>query len=135
MLAYYFQSNLIRLLVIIVALVFSVPYVGLQLRASGFLFNVLTDNLVGVEFGMWILSSVVVTYVATGGLRTVAYVNVLLAVLTGIGIVIIGTIAIYFVGGVDRLLEGIAVLSQEDSLRTPGVQSLYRDSGNYPVCE
>ena len=44
MLSDYFRSDSIRILVVIVALVFSVPYLGVQLRASGFLFNVLTTG-------------------------------------------------------------------------------------------
>ena len=38
---------------------FSIPYLGLQLRASGFLFHVLTDEALGIEVGMWLLSAVV----------------------------------------------------------------------------
>ena len=45
----YFKSDTIRLLIVLVALVFSVPYLGIQLRASGFLFNVLTDGMLGVN--------------------------------------------------------------------------------------
>ena len=44
----YFKSDTIRLLIVLVALVFSVPYLGIQLRASGFLFNVLTDGMLGL---------------------------------------------------------------------------------------
>lgn len=43
MMAYYFRSDTIRILVVLVALVFSIPYLGVQPRASGFLFNVLTE--------------------------------------------------------------------------------------------
>ena len=43
MLAAYFKSDAARMLTVLVALVFSVPYLGIQLRASGFLFQVLTD--------------------------------------------------------------------------------------------
>lgn len=125
MLAYYFKSDLFRLLVILVALVFSIPYVGLQLRASGFLFNVLTDGLLGEEFGMWVLSTMVVIYVASGGLRAVAQVDVLQGILLAAGIVIIGLITLYFVGGWERLLAGVTVLSQEDTLRTPDGYSHY----------
>ncbi|MDZ7804629.1 hypothetical protein [Thiohalophilus sp.] len=57
MFANYFKTDSIRLLVVLVALIFSVPYLGLQLRASGFLFNVLTDGMLGVEVGMWLLSA------------------------------------------------------------------------------
>ena len=125
MLSYYFRSDAIRLLVVLVALVFSIPYLGVQLRASGFLFNILTDGLLGVEAGMWLLSIVVVIYVASGGLRAVAYVDTMQAVLLAIGIVIIGLIALDAVGGWERLNEGIATLAQFDSKRTPDGYSHY----------
>jgi len=56
----YFRSDTMRLLTVLVALIFSIPYLGLQLRASGFLFNVLTDGLFHLNVGMWLLSLVVI---------------------------------------------------------------------------
>ena len=114
MMAYYFKSDAIRVLVVLVALIFSVPYLGIQLRASGFLFNVLTDGMLGVEVGMWLLSLVVIIYVASGGMRAVAYVDSVQAVLLAGGIVTIGFIALFHIGGFDRLIEGIAALSAID---------------------
>lgn len=125
MLSTYFKSDAIRLLVVLVALVFSVPYLGVQLRASGFLFNVLTDGMLGVEVGMWLLSAVVIIYVASGGLRAVAYVDTMQAILLAVGIAILGLIAIYYVGGFTNLNEGIAALSQFDPKRTPDGYSHY----------
>ncbi len=125
MLATYFKSDSIRLLVVLVALIFSIPYLGLQLRASGFLFNVLTDGLLDVETGMWLLSAVVIIYVASGGLRAVAYVDTMQAILLALGIVAIGIIAVNFVGGWDKLNEGIAALAQFDTKRTPDDYSHY----------
>ncbi|MDQ2696075.1 MAG: sodium:solute symporter family protein, partial [Pseudomonadota bacterium] len=125
MLGYYFGSNAIRLLVVVVTLVFSVFYLGVQLRAAGFLFNVVTDNVIGVEFGMWMLSLVVMGYVATGGLRTAAYIDVMQAVLLSAGIVLIGGITLYFVGGWERFTDAIAALGQTDLTRTPDGHSHY----------
>ena len=125
MLSDYFKSDAVRLLVVLVALVFSVPYLGVQLRASGFLFNVLTDGMLGVEVGMWLLSAVVIIYVASGGLRAVAYVDTMQAILLAFGIVAIGIIAISYVGGWDRLNEGIAALAQMDENQTPDGYSHY----------
>ena len=121
----YFKSDAIRLLVVLVALIFSIPYLGLQLRASGFLFNVLTDGWLGVEVGMWVLSLVVFIYVASGGLRAVAYVDTMQAILLALGIIAIGIIAVYYVGGWERLNEGIAALAQFDTKRTPNGYSHY----------
>ena len=125
MLSTYFKSDTIRILVVLVALIFSIPYLGLQLRASGFLFNVLTDNLLDVEVGMWLLSAVVIIYVASGGLRAVAYVDTLQAVLLALGIIAIGFIALNYVGGWSKLNEGIAALAQFDTKRTPDGYSHY----------
>lgn len=121
----YFRSDLVRVLVVIVALIFSVPYLGIQLRASGFLFHVLTDEALGINAGMILLSAVVILYVASGGLRAVAYVDTLQAVLLALGIVIIGIVALNAVGGFDKLNENIFLLAQQDTVRTPAGYSHY----------
>ncbi len=125
MLSTYFKSDLIRVLVVLVALVFSVPYLGLQLRASGFLFNVLTDHALSVEAGMWMLSAVVFIYVASGGLRAVAYVDTMQCILLAAGIAAIGAYALSLVGGFEKLNQGIAALAQFDAKRTPDGYSHY----------
>ncbi len=125
MLSHYFRSDFIRILVVLVALCFSVPYLGIQLRASGFLFNVLTDGLLGINAGMWLLSAIVFIYVASGGLRAVAYVDTLQCILLALGIVIIGIVTLNLVGGFDELNQGIANLAVLDEKRTPDGYSHY----------
>ncbi len=125
MLSHYFKSDIIRLLVVLVALCFSIPYLGIQLRASGFLFNVLTDGALGVNVGMWLLSAIVFIYVASGGLRAVAYVDTLQCILLALGITVIGIIALNLVGGYAALNEGIANLAAMDQKRTPDDFSHY----------
>lgn len=117
----YFRSDVIRILIVIVALVFSVPYLGIQLRASGFLFNVLTEGLLDVEVGMWLLSAVVIIYVASGGLRAVAYVDTMQCILLAGGIIVIGIIALFYIGGLGNLSNGIAALQEHDRQLAAGV--------------
>ncbi|NKB55623.1 MAG: sodium:solute symporter family protein [Alphaproteobacteria bacterium] len=114
MLSDYFQGDAIRILTVIVALLFSIPYLGVQLGASGFLFNVLTDDMITVNTGMWVLSLVVFIYVASGGLRAVAYVDTLQCILLAIGIIITGIIALNAAGGWDSLNAGFAKLAASD---------------------
>jgi solute:Na+ symporter, SSS family len=116
----YYGSEAIRILTVIVAMIFSVPYLGVQLRASGFLFNVLTNGLLGVEAGMWMLAIVVIIYVASGGLRAVAYVDTLQCLLLAFGIAIIGIITLNAVGGWGALQEGIAKLTAPDVIQSLG---------------
>jgi Na+/proline symporter len=112
LLADYFRGDFIRILTVVVALFYSIPYLGVQLGASGYLFNVLTDGLVGEAFGMWLLSIVVLVYVASGGLRAVAYVDTMQCILLAMGIVITGVIALNAIGGWEALNAGMAKLGQ-----------------------
>nr|MBC8414152.1 sodium:solute symporter [bacterium] len=120
MFADYFNSDAIRILTVVVAMVFSVPYLGVQLRASGFLFNVLTDGMLNVEAGMWLLSIVVFVYVASGGLRAVAYVDTVQCLLLAGGIVAIGFISLDAAGGWHALNAGIANLTSPEPLTALG---------------
>ncbi len=125
MLSDYFKSDLTRLLTVVVALFFSIPYLGVQLRASGFLFNVLTDGMLSVNVGMWLLSVVVFVYVASGGLRAVAYVDTMQCILLAGGILAIGLIVLSYVGGFEQLNAGLAKLAELDKKRTPDGYSHY----------
>jgi Na+/proline symporter len=116
MLSDYFQGDAIRILTVLVALLFSIPYLGVQLGASGFLFNELTDGLISVNVGMWVLSLVVLIYVASGGLRAVAYVDTVQCILLALGIVITGFIALDLVGGWDAMQAGLAELGKQPEL-------------------
>ena len=110
----YYGGNLMRALTVLVAFLFSVPYLGIQLRASGALFNVLTDGLISTNLGMILLSAVVVIYVASGGLRSVAYVDCAQAILLALGIIVLGVITIKWIGGWNLFTEGIGVLVKND---------------------
>ncbi len=117
MYADYYGSEAMRWLTVIVALFYSVPYLGLQLRASGVLFNVLSGNLVPETFGMWALSIVVLLYVALGGLRSVAYVDTVQCILLMGGIVIIGIITIAKLGGWGEFTAIFSDMIREDVAR------------------
>ena len=110
----YYGGNSMRVLTVLVAFLFSVPYLGIQLRASGALFNVLTDGLISTNLGMILLSAVVVIYVASGGLRSVAYVDCAQAILLALGIIVLGVITIKWIGGWNLFTEGIGVLVKND---------------------
>ena len=110
----YYGGNIIRGLTVLVAFLFSVPYLGIQLRASGALFNILTDGMVSTNLGMILLSSVVVIYVASGGLRSVAYVDCAQAILLALGIIILGIITITWIGGWDLFIQGVGDLVRND---------------------
>jgi len=89
------------------------------------LFNVLTDGMFSVNVGMWALSAVVFIYVATGGLKAVAYVDTMQCILLAGGIMVIGLITLVNIGGFGTLIDGVAALSQIDEKLTPDGYSHY----------
>lgn len=114
MLSAYFQSDTIRVLALLVALLFSVPFLGIQFGASGYIFNVLSDGLISVEIGMWALSAVMLFYVGAGGMRAVASVGAMQWALMTIGIIVTGIIALNLVGGWSVLQTALGQLASTD---------------------
>ncbi|NKB65731.1 MAG: sodium:solute symporter family protein [Candidatus Latescibacteria bacterium] len=115
----YYQSGAMRVLTVIVALVFSIPYLGVQLKASGILFNrllegtALQDTFMGTtEGGAIMLSVVVFIYVASGGLRSVAYVDCAQCILLAFGIIALGFVALDLVGGWAAFTQGLTDLAR-----------------------
>jgi solute:Na+ symporter, SSS family len=104
----YFGGVTIRLLVVLIALVFAIPFVGLQLMASGYLIQVLSEGMVDRHVAMWVLTSVVFLYVCMGGLRAAAYVSTLQSMLLVSGVVAIGLVAYGKLGGFGAFNEALA---------------------------
>jgi len=121
---YFNKSDAVRMLVVLVAVLFSVLYIAVQMRASGLLFKIITHGGHGTEIlGMWALSIVMIIYVVLGGLRAVAHVDEMQFVLLAAGIVIIGIVVLNEVGW--TLNQGIAILSEFDPTRTSQSYSHY----------
>ena len=112
MLADYFRGDAIRFLVLAVALVFAIPFLALQLGASGFLISVVTDGAVSRDMAMWGLALVLLAYVTAGGLRAVACAAGLQCILLAAGMIIVGLIALDLAGGYAALNEGLARLAE-----------------------
>ena len=88
MYAYYFNSEPLRFLVVLTAVLYSIFYSAVQLMASAALFNVIAG--VPVTFGAIFMAFIVLFYVCTGGLKASTWVGVIQFILLVGGIVILG---------------------------------------------
>ncbi len=111
MYSYYYGSELMRWLVVIVAFLYSSFYSAVQLIASGSLFHWVTG--VPVVTGSLLLAAIVVFYVAAGGLRSIAWVDCLQCVLLIAGIIVLGMFVLHSTGGWDQLSTKINALDQK----------------------
>jgi SSS family solute:Na+ symporter len=117
MYAYYYGTEWMRWLVVIVAFLYSSFYSAVQLIASGALFH----DVAGVPLvtGSVLLAAVVVFYVAAGGLRSIAWVDALQCVLLIAGIIVLGAFVLHSVGGWADLAPKINALDKK-YLEIPG---------------
>jgi Na+/proline symporter len=111
MYAYYYGTEWMRWLVVIVALLYSSFYSAVQLMASGALFHWVTG--VPVVTGSLLLATIVVFYVAAGGLRSIAWVDMLQCVWLVAGIIVLGALVLHSVGGWSLLSSKINALDQK----------------------
>jgi SSS family solute:Na+ symporter len=118
MYSYYYGTEWMRWLVVIVAFLYSSFYSAVQLIASGALFHVVTG--VPVITGSLLLAAVVVFYVAAGGLRSIAWVDALQCILLIFGIIALGMLTLNAIGGWDLLSPKINALDPK-YLEIPGV--------------
>jgi solute:Na+ symporter, SSS family len=114
MLGDYFQGTGIRWLVSCIALVFAVPFVGLQLQMAGFLVSFLSEGAIDQTLATWVLSVPLVIYISLGGLRSVAFVATLQSLLLGAGILTLGIAAYIHIGGFNSLTQALGELAMSD---------------------
>ncbi len=111
----YFRDETLRFLLLVIAATFAIPFVGLQLSASGYVIQLLSGGTVSWTVAMWLMSSFVFLYACVGGLRAVASVSTLQAVLFGAGLIAVGLLAYDRLGGFGAFIDALGKLGQGET--------------------
>ena len=106
----YFGGRVIRVIVMGIALLFALPFLGMQLTVAGYLIQVLSGAAIPWVFAMWLLTALVFLYVCLGGMRAAAYVGTLQGMLFIGCLVAIGVFAWTQIGGFDSFVALLAKL-------------------------
>ena len=77
MIATYFRSDIIRILIVVITLLFAVPFLALQLSLAGKLLSIVSDGIIGPGSGSLLMGTVIVTYIGLIGIRSIAYIDTL----------------------------------------------------------
>ncbi|NCB30171.1 MAG: sodium:solute symporter family protein [Clostridia bacterium] len=83
-----YQSKAIGLLVTIIALVFTVPYVAMQAIGSGYIFQAISNGQLSYAFGTILFFAIMIILVWMGGMKGVAITDAAQGVFMWIGMVI-----------------------------------------------
>ncbi len=100
-----YDSELLGNLITAIMLLYTLPYLQIQLTGGAYLIEVASNGLIPWEMGGLIFCVVIIIYVWTGGLRAVAWTDIFYEIL-----ILFGTIAAAFVivpkaGGITALFE------------------------------
>ncbi|MBN2288516.1 MAG: sodium:solute symporter family protein [Candidatus Glassbacteria bacterium] len=131
----YFSSDTLRVLVALLGFIYIIPYAVIQFKGGGYLFEVITRssdvhlgfftlvqgkislgpfNISTHDFGAVLLASITMVYTIMGGMRAVCWTDVFQGGLLVIGMIVGGIITIFILGGVAGLFGQAAAVS------TPG---------------
>lgn len=118
MYAYYFNSEALRWLTVLTAVLYSVFYSAVQLMASAALFQVVA----GVPFtvGAFFMAAIVWFYIVAGGMKAATWVGVLQFILMIGGIIILGAYVLAEFGGWSGFVSQLSQLEAK-YMEIPGL--------------
>jgi SSS family solute:Na+ symporter len=120
MISDHYQSPVaLRLLVVLIGVLYAVPYVVIQIQAGGILSRQMFGSEQAFETGAIILSIITMAYIMSGGMRSVAWTDVVQGVLLVGGMLLGGICVVFVLGGPIEFFRRVAELPPK-SLSVPG---------------
>ena len=114
-----YGSPFLGIVIGLVMLVFTLPYLQIQLTGGAYLIEVASGGLIPWKIGGLIFYAVIVIYVWAGGLRAVAWTDIFYGVLLFFGMVFAGFYIAARVGGPAQLFQTLRQTAPE-ALTLPG---------------
>ncbi len=103
----YYSSKLLRFLLAIVLIAFTIPYMQVQIMGSAYIFEASTQGLVPFWLGALIVTLTIMIYTAIGGKRAAAWTNIIQGILLTFGIFVGGAIIVSLAGGPQNIVNWI----------------------------
>ena len=98
-----YGSTFLANLIAVIMIVFTLPYLQIQLTGGAYLIEVATGGMVPWKIGGLLFYAVIVVYVWAGGLRAVAWTDIFYGILLFFGMIFAGFYMTAKVGGVEAL--------------------------------
>jgi len=130
---YYDSGITLRLLTALVCFLYAIPYVVMQINAGGILSAVLfPESKHAFEIGAICLALITMLYIMVGGMRSVAWTDVIQGVWLLGGMLIAGAATVFALGGVSGFLQKVSELPPP-SLSVPGTTGSWRPEKLFTV--
>lgn len=115
-----YGSTAVGNLVAVVMLVFTLPYLQIQLSGGAYLIEVASGGLIGFELAALLFYLVIIIYVWSGGLRAVAWTDIFYGVLLFFGMVFAGFYIANQLGGTTAMFQQIGEVRPENLVLAEG---------------
>lgn len=122
---HYGSPVVLRLLVALIGVLYAVPYVVIQIQAGGILSQMMFQSDQAFEIGAVVLAIITMLYIMIGGMRSVAWTDVVQGVLLLVGMLLAGFCVVAVMGGPVAFFEAVAKLPPK-SLSAPGTTGYWR---------
>jgi len=130
---YYGSPVALRLLVALVGLLYTIPYVVMQIQAGGILSQQLFPGENSYEIGAVVLAIITMAYIMIGGMRSVAWTDVVQGILLMGGMLVGGAAVVAVLGGPVEFFNKVAELPAK-SLSVPGTSGFWTPAMLLTVC-
>lgn len=125
MLADFYESEAVRVLVALVSVVFTILYIQVQAQGLGYILSVASGDRISFELGTLILLVVAAAYLMAGGLRAVYWTDVIQGVWMYVAVWVGALVLTYkLFGGPVALWQRLAV-ERPDLLSLPGPEGFF----------
>ena len=125
MLADFYESEAVRVVVALVSVVFTILYIQVQAQGLGYIISVASGGRISFELGTLILLGVAAAYLMAGGLRAVYWTDVLQGVWMYLAIWVGALVLSYKLFGGPLQLWHQVVAQRPDLLTLPGPQGFF----------
>ena len=95
----YYQSNTLRVVVLIIGLFFAVPFLGIIIGSTGNVVEFISGGEISRDSAMWALTALVLFYIVSGGFKPMISIGVVQSWLFFVFFLSIGIGIFYFLGG------------------------------------
>ena len=130
---YYGKSTPLRLLVAAIGVLYTVPYVVMQIQAGGILSSQMFPGAASFEIGTVVLAVITMGYVMVGGMRSVAWTDTVQGLLLMGGMLLGGAAAVAALGGPSGFIQALKELPAK-SLSVPGTKGFWTPAMLFTVC-
>lgn len=116
---HHYGSETLGNIVAVIMLIFTLPYLQVQLTGGAYLIEVASGGIISFKFAALLFYLVIIIYVWSGGLRAVAWTDIFYGILLFFGMIYGGIYIVKLVGGPAEMFNQVSAIKPENlSLHT-----------------